>query len=302
MLKLLLLLAAVAALAVAVPSAAADFNDLDLDLDDSDLDDSELDASELDASGLDEIDTGDLDPLTTHCKKVDDCANSKLQCNIDQYISTSDDSLHKCTECPPNNVAAYDESVACGSGSCFLCPLIVDPRTKLCVTSYQKQFLRREIGNQKNFLRSAIQESQSAESVGIDMSELKLAELSKLEQVNYKYDSEQLCNSGNNGNGSKTNNIEESVQTTSCAIGTTCCLPGYYGENSASCTLCPSDKPSSPFSAPNSQCACPNSAANKCFACTNKCRPYDSVSRMCLPYQCPSGQTCKVQSGAATCV
>jgi hypothetical protein len=92
------------------------------------------------------------------------------------------------------------------------------------------------------------------------------------------------------------------LQMTSCATGLTCCLPGFYGASSASCTECPSDKPSSPFSAPNSNCQCPNSASNKCFACNNKCRPYDSVSRMCVPYQCPSGQTCKVQSGAATCV
>jgi len=97
-------------------------------------------------------------------------------------------------------------------------------------------------------------------------------------------------------------NVQEFVQMSSCASGTTCCLPGYYGASSASCTACLLDKPSSPFSAPNSNCECPNSGSNKCFACNNKCRPYDSVSRMCVPVSCPSGQTCKVQSGAATCV
>jgi len=81
-----------------------------------------------------------------------------------------------------------------------------------------------------------------------------------------------------------------------------CCLPGFYGDDSGNCTECPSDKPSSSFSRPNANCQCPNSSIDKCFACKNLCRPYDSQSRMCLPYKCPSGQTCKVQSGKATCV
>jgi hypothetical protein len=65
-------------------------------------------------------------------------------------------------------------------------------------------------------------------------------------------------------------NVQEFVQMSSCASGTTCCLPGYYGASSASCTACLLDKPSSPFSAPNSNCECPNSGSNKCFACNNK--------------------------------
>ncbi len=82
----------------------------------------------------------------------------------------------------------------------------------------------------------------------------------------------------------------------------TCCLPGFYGDYSGNCTECPSDKPSSPFSIPNNKCQCPNSSIDKCFACNNPCRPYDSQSKMCKPYKCPSDQTCKVQSGKATCV
>jgi len=35
-----------------------------------------------------------------------------------------------------------------------------------------------------------------------------------------------------------------------CGSGTACCLPGYYGDSSASCTECPANKPSSPFSHP----------------------------------------------------
>ena len=94
----------------------------------------------------------------------------------------------------------------------------------------------------------------------------------------------------------------EETENFGCATGLTCCLPGYYGASSSSCTLCPSDKPSSPFSAPNSACACPNSDSSKCFACNDPCKPYNPASRMCLPFQCPDDKTCKTLNGAAKCV
>ena len=81
-----------------------------------------------------------------------------------------------------------------------------------------------------------------------------------------------------------------------------CCKPGYYGDNSDNCKECPSYIPSSSFSAPNKNCECPNLSINNCFACTNKCRPYDPVSKMCRPYECPSGKLCKVKNNQATCV
>ena len=96
--------------------------------------------------------------------------------------------------------------------------------------------------------------------------------------------------------------IEANLHFLGCASATLCCLPGFYGASSLSCTACPSNKPTSPFSAPNSSCQCPNATASKCFACTNKCKPYDSQSRQCLPVSCPSGMTCKTVNNVATCV
>jgi len=95
----------------------------------------------------------------------------------------------------------------------------------------------------------------------------------------------------------------EKKEDFSCATGQTCCLPGFYGkDNHAGCTLCPANKPSSPFEAPDGNCSCPNSSIDKCFACTDPCKPYDSQSRTCLPYQCQSSTTCKVVDGKATCI
>ena len=99
--------------------------------------------------------------------------------------------------------------------------------------------------------------------------------------------------------------LKKNITEHSCSSysSTGCCLPGYYGKSSLNCTLCPSNKPSSPFSgAQGDKCECPNSDVKKCFACTNKCSPYDSLSRMCLPYECDDGKTCKVVNGKATCV
>jgi hypothetical protein len=253
--KILLLLAAVAALAIAA-SAAPDFNDLDT---------SDLDASAVDDSDLDGIDADDL--------LEDSDETDEPVCAINQFINTA----NQCQSCEDGRVVPYGENQTVGD-SCFSCPLTISHQTEQCISIFQHKIMR-------------------TQAVVEDQSKLTPPELEKIEVEGYCAD----CVSRNyNYSGPHGPNIK--LQMTSCASATTCCLPGYYGASSLSCTLCPSNKPSSPFSAPNSNCECPNSGSNKCFACTNKCKPYDSQSRMCLPVQCPSGQTCKTISNAAQCV
>ena len=81
-----------------------------------------------------------------------------------------------------------------------------------------------------------------------------------------------------------------------CGSGKACCKPGYYGDSSENCSVCPANKPSSPFSHPRNDCTCQNNNINSCFACRNKCAPYDPHSRMCTPIKCPDGHYCKVNS------
>jgi hypothetical protein len=287
MLKLLLLLAAVAALAVAAPLAAPDFNDLD----DSDLDASDNDASDLDAS---DNDASDLEVSDEN--NCESCSASELQCKANQYLTNTGISAIKekfsCTNCPLNYVAAYGPDVACGSDSCFPCPFEIDSATGVCVTKFQKTCFsksRKSTFSSKSRLHEMIElgnVSDTGKLCSGDQSELAPPEKGK----EFSDPQNSLKCGG-----------PKNLQMAGCATGLTCCLPGYYGASSSSCTLCPSNKPSSSFSAPNSACQCPNSASTNCFACTNKCRPYDSASRMCLPYQCPSGKTCRTVNNAASC-
>ena len=93
-----------------------------------------------------------------------------------------------------------------------------------------------------------------------------------------------------------------SLDVNGCGSGKTCCLPGFYGASSTSCSPCPSAKPSSPFSQPGNDCTCVNAGISSCFACKNKCAPYDANTRMCTPIQCELGSSCKVSGGSASCV
>ena len=81
-----------------------------------------------------------------------------------------------------------------------------------------------------------------------------------------------------------------------CESGKTCCLPGYYGDSSANCSVCPANKPSSQFSRPGDDCNCKNNNIDSCFACNDKCAPYNPYTRMCTPIKCPLGKSCKVNS------
>jgi len=290
MLKLLLLLAAVAALAVAAPLAAPDFNDLD----DSDLDASDNDASDLDASDLDASDNDASDLEVSDQDACNSCSSSTThQCNANQYLTGISAGIKKksgqdfsCTDCPLNNVAAYGPDVACGSDSCFPCPFEIDSVTGVCVTKFQKQCLSKSSSSSRSNVFVNLSNTENLCSG--DQSKLASQEVGK--EFSDPQNT-QKCSGGKN-----------TLQMAGCATGLTCCLPGYYGASSSSCTVCPGSQQSSPFSAPNSACQCPNSASTNCFACTNKCRPYDSASRMCLPYQCPSGKTCKTVNNAASCV
>jgi hypothetical protein len=292
MLKLLLLLAAVAALAVAAPLAAPDFNDLD----DSDLDDSDNDASDLDDIDADDLETLETDPvLGKHAadsllsnanpqEKAQTCETIQgradfIPCGLNEYIFIRF-GKPACTKCLAGSALPYGDFEVCGRGLCATCPFRLDSSSQLCVTEYQEKVLKQQVIPQVVDGNVDLSTTNSVEKLQTFVAKSPL-----LEGEDTKF---------------AVNTIN--LQMTSCATGLTCCLPGFYGASSSSCTECPSDKPSSPFSAPNSNCQCPNSASNKCFACNNKCRPYDSVSRMCVPDPCPSGQTCKVQSGAATCV
>jgi hypothetical protein len=93
-----------------------------------------------------------------------------------------------------------------------------------------------------------------------------------------------------------------SLDVNGCGSGKACCLPGFYGASSASCTPCPGNKPSSPFSQPGNDCTCLNAGIGSCFACKNKCAPYNQNTRMCTPTQCALGSSCKVSGGSASCV
>lgn len=89
------------------------------------------------------------------------------------------------------------------------------------------------------------------------------------------------------------NVLSHALQTTSCPVGKTCCLQGWYGDH-PNCVQCPSNKPSSPRTAsggPDSNCNCPNAAASSCFACRNVCRPFNVATGICTPI-C---STCKVR-------
>jgi hypothetical protein len=93
-----------------------------------------------------------------------------------------------------------------------------------------------------------------------------------------------------------------SLDVNGCGSGKSCCLPGFYGSSSANCSPCPSDKPSSPFSHPGDDCTCLNAGISSCFACKNKCAPYNPNTRMCTPMTCALGKSCKVSQGSASCV
>jgi hypothetical protein len=296
MLKLLLLLAAVAALAVAAPLAAPDFNDLDdSDLDDSDLDDSDNDASDLDGTDADNLlqqqEWSEM-TKTFELMKAEECYKSQLTCQVNEFIDVSFDAKARCAQCPEGRTQPYGNFKACGSGMCSSCPFTLDSSAKICVTQYQENLLKRKCPMATNCtveVSRSVDQSRTTPVEARQKNEQRRFFLQPYEQIIFALQPLPVA-------------LQVDLQATSCATGLTCCLPGFYGASSSSCTECPSNKPSSPFSAPNSNCQCPNSASNKCFACNNLCRPYDSVSRMCVPVSCPSGQTCKVQSGAATCV
>ena len=79
-----------------------------------------------------------------------------------------------------------------------------------------------------------------------------------------------------------------------CGSGKSCCLPGFYGDNSNSCAACPKDKPSSKFSNPDDKCICNNNTIKSCFQCKSKCAPYNPDTRMYTPISCELGETCKI--------
>ena len=88
-----------------------------------------------------------------------------------------------------------------------------------------------------------------------------------------------------------------------CGSGKSCCLPGYYGDSSASCNQCPDNKPSSPLSLhPRDDCTCQYSDIKSCFACNNKCAPFNPYTKMCTPIKCPLGMSCKVVNKNAVCI
>jgi hypothetical protein len=95
---------------------------------------------------------------------------------------------------------------------------------------------------------------------------------------------------------------DDDLSMNGCESGKTCCLPGYYGDSSSKCTLCPQHVPSSPFSRPDSNCKCSNAEIRSCFACTDACKPYNPLSKMCTPKPCSQGKSCKVISKIPTCV
>jgi hypothetical protein len=88
--------------------------------------------------------------------------------------------------------------------------------------------------------------------------------------------------------------IKKNESFTSCSKE--CCQPGWYGNSSSECTPCPFQF-SSPFSIPDNNCECKNSTANSCFACTDKCSPFNSVTKTCQPKICPRGKTCNSNTG-----
>jgi hypothetical protein len=285
MLKLILFVAAAAALAVAAPSVP-DFLDVhELDLDDGGADDLLEDMDNLD-------DEETQNSLALDDPEAGQCINADIDCKNNEFISFSD-AQARCTPCNEEKLAPYGNFKVCGRGQCSSCPLNIDKSLEICVTSFQeKVLLGQTIPRQDN-------------SGKTNLSPLNETEVSILAKKPYT-SREILVTNGVSRSTNQTNDIQVDIENTenetflemaSCAGSLTCCLPGYYGASSSSCTECPSNKPSSPFSAPNSNCECPNAAASSCFACTNKCRPYDSRSRMCLPKTCPGTQTCRPSTG-----
>jgi len=80
-----------------------------------------------------------------------------------------------------------------------------------------------------------------------------------------------------------------------------CCLPGTYGTDNLNCQPCPANKPATSWANPGPGCKCPNLTINNCFACTNKCRPYNGEGS-CMPFPCFSGYACKIVKKQPTCV
>lgn len=76
-----------------------------------------------------------------------------------------------------------------------------------------------------------------------------------------------------------------------------CCASGSYGADSYSCTSCPSNKPSSTWNIPDNNCNCPNSNVNACFACNDKCKPFNPLTKVCTAKTCQSGKTCNSRTG-----
>ena len=91
------------------------------------------------------------------------------------------------------------------------------------------------------------------------------------------------------------NNKYNKKESFGCGSGKSCCLPGYYGTSSATCNKCPESKPTSPFSHPGEDCRCKNESIDSCFACKNKCSPFNPNTGMCEEYRCKkNGTSCKV--------
>jgi hypothetical protein len=92
----------------------------------------------------------------------------------------------------------------------------------------------------------------------------------------------------------ETQSEDNTLQTTGCSAGQTCCLQGWYGAP-PNCVQCPSNTPSSPRTAsggPDANCNCPNAAASSCFACPNRiCSPFNVATGICT-LVCPN---CSVQ-------
>lgn len=299
MIKLLVTLAAVAAIAAASTSAAVEYPDLE-DLDADGLQDDVVD-DEVDVAGKVEdrhILRSGLTPYNTiedervcHRLTVNGLLKYRsattlfyLRCPLGQFrtwfvsrmplIPSDALQVSRCKRCPVGRPAtAYGRySFNCGVSSCFAC----DPghtfrrRFRMCLTDRQFHFMLRNEWEDDDV------EEEANGSLGGK-------------------------GGGNHTLQSQVQTLQEDLQQVEEATVPSCCLPGWFGRSPSDCHECPEERPSSPHTAGGGPGAgsCPNAQQNQCFECPccHKIRPAslnrNDPASICTPISgCNTQQRC----------
>jgi hypothetical protein len=280
MIKLLITLAAVAAIAAASTPAAVEFPDLE-DLDADGFQDDVVDDDVDVADNVEDrhIPSGSTPYYTREDERV--CnrltvngllkyrGGSPLQCPLGSFRTWSVSrppmflseqmQVSRCRRCPNDTPATtYGKyNFNCGVSSCSACDPGLTFRREfgMCLTDRQFRFLRRRWEDDND---DDVQE------------EVK----------------ESLRGGGGNQTAtlqSQVQTLQEDLQQVQEATVSSCCLPGYYGTPS-NCHDCPNRRPSSPYpagGAPESNSGvCPNRERGSCFQCL-PCQEFDIRDGLC---------------------